>query len=81
MKFDVQKEKYIATDPIEAQTKKNIIACAKHVIALADHSKIGHVAMNYVAPISRINVFITDSEADEAFMEKIRELDIRVIIK
>jgi DeoR/GlpR family transcriptional regulator of sugar metabolism len=70
-----------AADPIEAQTKKNIISCAKQVIALADHSKIGHVAMNHVAPISMINVFITDSEADEAFMEKIRELDIRVIIK
>jgi len=37
--------------------------------------------MNYVAPISSINVFITDSEADGAFMEKIRELDIKVIIK
>ena len=70
-----------ATDPIEAQTKKNIISCAKQVIALADHSKIGHVAMNYVAPVSRINVFITDSEADEIFIEKIKELDIKVIIK
>jgi DeoR family fructose operon transcriptional repressor len=69
-----------ATDPIEAQTKKNIIACAKQVIALADHSKIGHVAMNYVAPISSINVFITDSEADEAFIEKLKEHVIRVII-
>ena len=62
-------------------TKKNIISCAKQVIALADHSKIGHVAMNYVAPISRINVFITDTEADEAFMEKLKALDIRVIVK
>jgi hypothetical protein len=37
--------------------------------------------MNYVAPISSINVFITDSEADEAFKEKLKELDIKVIIK
>lgn len=70
-----------AADPIEAQTKKNIIACAKQVIALADHSKIGHVAMNYVAPVNIINTFITDGEADEDFIEKLKELDIRVIIK
>ncbi|MCX6346491.1 MAG: DeoR/GlpR family DNA-binding transcription regulator, partial [Actinobacteria bacterium] len=70
-----------AADPIEAQTKKNIIACAKQVIALADHSKIGHIAMNYVAPVHMINTFITDSEADEEFIEKLKELDVRIIIK
>ena len=70
-----------AADPIEAQTKKNIIACAKQVIALADHSKIGHIAMNYVEPVHMINTFITDSEADEEFIEKLKELDIRIIIK
>jgi DeoR family fructose operon transcriptional repressor len=61
-----------AADPIEAQTKKNIIACAKQVIALADHSKIGHIAMNYVAPVHMINTFITDAEADEQFTEKLK---------
>ena len=70
-----------AADPIEAQTKKNIIACAKQVIALADSSKIGQVAMNYVAPVNAINTFITDSGADEEFIEKLRELDIKIIIR
>jgi DeoR/GlpR family transcriptional regulator of sugar metabolism len=70
-----------AADPIEAQTKKNIIACAKQVIALADHSKIGHVAMNYVAPVNVINTFITDCEADEEFIGKLKELNIRIIVK
>lgn len=70
-----------AADPIEAQTKKNIIACAKQVIALADHSKISHIAMNYVAPVSIINTFITDNRADEQFIEKLKELGIKIIIK
>jgi len=78
--IDLEKGITVA-DPIEAQTKKNIIACAKQVIALADHSKIGHIAMNYVAPVHMINTFITDSEADEEFIEKLKELDIRIIIK
>jgi DeoR family fructose operon transcriptional repressor len=70
-----------AVDSIEAQTKKNMIACARQVIALADHSKIGHIAMNFVAPVSSINTFITDNETEEKFIEKLKELNIRTIIK
>ncbi|MCL4377093.1 MAG: DeoR/GlpR family DNA-binding transcription regulator [Actinobacteria bacterium] len=70
-----------AADQIEAKTKMNIIGCAKKVIALCDHSKIGHVSMNFVAPIQKINVLITDSEADREFLEKIKELEIEIIIK
>ncbi|MBN2072556.1 MAG: DeoR/GlpR transcriptional regulator [Actinobacteria bacterium] len=70
-----------ATDHIEAQTKKRIIECAKKVIALCDHSKLGHISVNCVAPVNKIDVLITDSEADKDFIQKIRNLDIEVIIK
>ena len=70
-----------SVDLAEAQTKKNIINSAKQVIALCDHSKIGHIAMNFVAPIKSIDIFITDSEADKDFLEKIKELGIAVVIK
>lgn len=70
-----------SVDLAEAQTKKNIMKSAKHVIALCDHSKIGHIAMNFVAPIKSINIFITDSEADKDFLKKIRELGINAIVK
>ena len=68
-----------SADLLEAQTKKKIIECAKQVIALCDHSKIGHVAMNFVAPINKINIFITDSAADRQFLEKLKSLKISVI--
>lgn len=69
-----------ATDPIEAQTKKYIIESAKKVIALCDHSKLGHVSINFVAPLEKIDILITDSEADDKFINKVKELDIKVII-
>lgn len=69
-----------ATDPIEAQTKKYIIESAKKVIALCDHSKIGHISMNFVAPLEKIDILITDSEADKNFVEKLREIGIEVIV-
>ncbi len=68
-----------AADHIEAQTKKCIINSAKTVVALCDHSKLGNISMNFVAPVSDIDILITDTEADKEFLEKIKELDIEVI--
>ena len=76
--LDIQKG-ITAADQIEAKTKKEIIKCAKKVIALCDHSKIGHVSMNFVAPASTIDILITDSEADNDFLGKLRELEIEII--
>ena len=70
-----------AADQIEARTKKNIINCAKTVIALADHSKIGHVSMNFVSQVDAVDVFITDSETNNSFIETLKSMDIKVIIK
>jgi len=70
-----------ATDHIEAQTKKMIIGSAKRVIALCDHSKLGHISINHIAPVNKIDTLITDSEADSQFIDKLRSLDIEVIVK
>ncbi len=70
-----------ATDHIEAHTKKKIINSAKKVIALCDHTKLGHVSINFVTPVDSIDVLVTDSKADADFIEKINEMDIEVIIK
>ncbi|MBC7334143.1 MAG: DeoR/GlpR transcriptional regulator [Actinobacteria bacterium] len=69
-----------AADPIEAQTKKYIIESAEKVVALCDHSKIGHVSMNFVASLEEIDIFITDSEADKSFVQKLQEIGIEVIV-
>ena len=70
-----------AANQIEAQTKKAVIDSAKKVIALCDHSKLGHVSTNFVAPLEKIDVLITDSEADQKLLRKIKELGVEVIVK
>lgn len=70
-----------ATDHIEAQTKQILIKSAKKVIALCDHSKLGHISVNYIAPINIIDILITDSEADTDFLKKLRDMDIEIIVK
>ncbi len=68
-----------AVNPIEANTKKNIIASAKKVIALADHSKLGHISVNFVSNISAIDMLITDSQADKRFLDLLKKSGISVI--
>lgn len=70
-----------AANQIEAQTKKYMISSAKKVTALCDHSKLGHISVNFVAPLEKIDILITDSEADQKFLKKIKELGIEVIVK
>jgi DeoR family fructose operon transcriptional repressor len=54
------------TEPTEedAAVKRAMIDVAQQVIGLADHTKIGRVAFNYVAPASVIDVLVTDELAD-----------------
>jgi DeoR family fructose operon transcriptional repressor len=66
-------------DPLEAQTKKYILNSAKKIIALCDHSKIGHISMNFISPVKVINTFITDTLADADFLEKLKETGVEVI--
>jgi DeoR family transcriptional regulator, fructose operon transcriptional repressor len=70
-----------AVDHIEAGTKKKIIKCAKRVIALCDHSKLGHISVNFIAKVNAINELITDSGSDTEFLEKLRGMDIKVTVK
>lgn len=70
-----------AVNPIEAVTKKNILKSAKMIIALADHSKLGHISVNFVANISAIDILITDNSADKSFLEEVKKLGITVIQK
>jgi len=70
-----------AVNQIEANTKRNIINSAKQVIALADHSKLGHISINFVAGISSIDILVTDNLANKAFMDKLKKTGLAIIQK
>ncbi|MBE3598315.1 MAG: DeoR/GlpR transcriptional regulator [Limnochordaceae bacterium] len=62
----------------EAEIKRAMIAAAKQVIVVADHSKIGSVAVAHVAPLSAVDRVVTDQAADPREVEHIRQAGVEV---
>jgi len=52
---------FSADDMLEVESDRNMMASAKEIIVLADHTKFGNMAMMRVAPIERVRRIITDS--------------------
>jgi DeoR family fructose operon transcriptional repressor len=63
-----------------ASIKKNMINAAEQVILLADSSKIGRTALAAYAPISILDIYVTDEEADSGFISKLQDSGIDVIL-
>src|SRR6267378_2061590 len=66
--------------PLVAATDRALAGAAQQVVVLADHTKIGQETMCQTVPTARIHTLITDSKAQPAALEAIREagVDVRV---
>jgi DeoR/GlpR family transcriptional regulator of sugar metabolism len=64
----------------EAQIKKMIMKAAKMRIALVDHSKFGNQGFAYVGLATDLNVLITDAGTDAAYVDRLREMGLEVIV-
>lgn len=64
----------------DAQLKRVLVDSARQVIALADSSKLGLETFAQVAELAKIDVLITDSDADTDLLDELRAtgLDVRV---
>jgi len=69
------------TDAMVSDVEQTMIASADRVAVLADHTKIGARSLCQVAPLSRINVLITDDQADSNVVAAIRShgVDVRIV--
>jgi DeoR/GlpR family transcriptional regulator of sugar metabolism len=67
-------------NPLVAATDRAIASAAQQVVVLVDHTKIGQETMCQTVPTGRIHTLITDSKAQPAALEAIREagVDVRV---
>ena len=65
---------------IEAQTKKAMLDCAREVILVADHSKVGRIAFTQVCRLDRVQCIITDAGAPPDFIQALEKLHINVLI-
>lgn len=66
--------------PQELMTDRRIFTISDNVIIVADHTKIGQVATNKVAPITSAKSIITSAQADMEIVEKIKELGVDVVV-
>lgn len=66
--------------PFEAELNRHILKNSQKVIMLADYTKIGVDRFICVAPITDIDILITDDKAPADKLEEIRQKGVKVII-
>jgi len=64
----------------EAETDGCLVEAAQRVVVVADHSKLGVVALAKIAPLSRVDVFVTDEGADAETLREIELAGVRVVV-
>lgn len=62
----------------EARTNNAMIHHAQYTIVVADGSKLGRLALAEVAPITAVNLLVTDSSADADAVDAIRSAGVEV---
>ncbi|GAB2827398.1 DeoR/GlpR family DNA-binding transcription regulator [Actinocorallia aurea] len=67
-------------DDVEAQTDHHLIAAARHVVVLADGSKVGARAFSRIAPTSSLHTLITDPTAPPADLDRLRTAGLTVTL-
>lgn len=65
---------------LTAETKRAMVAAARQVVVVADHSKLGRSALYRVAPVESISALVTDDRADTAILEAFRAVGVEVIV-
>lgn len=64
----------------EAETNRLLIQASRKVVVVADHTKLGVVALTSMAPLSEIDVLITDAHAPPETLQEIELAGVSVIV-
>jgi len=77
----IQREKGLTDYHVEeAAVRREAIARASKVIAVADHTKFGMTGLAAVCPIDRIDYLVTDWGAPQETLAALRETGIKVLV-
>ncbi|WP_326558444.1 DeoR/GlpR family DNA-binding transcription regulator [Micromonospora sp. NBC_01796] len=66
-------------DPAEAAVKRAMIAAARRVVLLADHTKIGNDYLARFGTLADLDLLITDSRLDEELADDVEAVGVRVV--
>ncbi|HKH11348.1 MAG TPA: DeoR/GlpR family DNA-binding transcription regulator [Rubrobacter sp.] len=64
----------------EAETDRCLVEAAQRVVVVADHSKLGVVALAKIVPLGKVDVLITDDGTPAEVLREIELLGVRVIV-
>ncbi|MGH2495746.1 MAG: DeoR/GlpR family DNA-binding transcription regulator, partial [Ktedonobacteraceae bacterium] len=64
----------------EAEIKRRMLQAARRRVIIADGSKVGGIELAKLCNIDEIDMLITDSSADPAVLNALRERDLEVMI-
>lgn len=65
---------------LEASTKRKMIAVAKQVILVADHSKLGQVSFSKVAEVTDMDHCIMDSGVSDKFIRELTQMGVEITL-
>src|SRR3712207_5000710 len=68
-----------ADDMTEVQSDRHIMAAAREITVLADHTKFGKIATMRQVPIERVQRLITDWQTPESAITALRKQGVEVI--
>lgn len=71
---------FTCENPDELMTDRMIFGISEKIIVVADHTKIGQVATNRVAPINKAAMIITSKESHQFHINKIQEQGVEVVL-
>jgi DeoR family transcriptional regulator, fructose operon transcriptional repressor len=67
-------------DPAEAQVKRSMMAAARRIVLLADHSKIGTDYFASFGSLASVDVIVTDSNVDRELIEELSDAGPRTVL-
>lgn len=64
----------------EAETNRCLVEAAQKIVVVADHTKLGVIALAKITPISGIDAFVTDDKANPELLREISLSGVQVIV-
>ena len=63
----------------EAEIDRCLVDAAQKIVVVADHTKLGVVALAKIAPLSRVDILVTDQKANPELLREIQLAGVRVV--
>lgn len=69
---------FTTPDPTEAAVKRAMMAAARRVVVLADHTKLGNDHLIRFGELADVDTLVTDTAADSGVLAELESSDMKV---